>query len=190
MHSTCSALSSYEKGSGSACYRVALKYIYAKFNCMVNVNVALGPAGTSKLNVTDLSAVLEEVHDAHGNWYGIGLRLGLEQTVLQGVEKEYSRTEEMLREMLGYWLKQVTPMPSWVALIEALRSKTVKEPSLAKQLEKRHISPHSKGIIINNIALHHFWSNSLVKGRSIKVFILLFCFQVFMYVDILMHVRS
>ena len=105
--------------------------------------------------MTDLSAVLEDVHDAHGNWYGIGLRLGLEQTVLQGVEKEYSNTKEMLREMLGKWLKQVTPVPTWVALIDALRSKTVNEPSLAEQLEKRHISPlpHGKGIIISHYVI-------------------------------------
>ena len=115
---------------------------------------ALGPTGTSKLNVTDLSAVLEDVHDAHGNWYGIGLRLGLEQTVLQGIKKEYSNTKEMLCEMLGEWLKQVTPVPTWAALIGALQSKTVNEPSLAEHLIEKHhiILPHGKCTIIQFIS--------------------------------------
>ena len=110
--------------------------------------VTLVPAGTSKLDVSDLSAVLEDIHDAHDKWYGIGLRLGLTQTVLKGLEQEYQKTEEMLREMLGHWLKQVTPAPTWDALFQALRSKTVNEPSLAEQLlEKHHILPHGKCIV-------------------------------------------
>ena len=136
---------------------------------MVNVNVALGPTGTTKLNVTDLSAVLEDVHDAHGNWYGIGLRLGLEQTVLQGIKKEYSNTKEMLCEMLGEWLKQVTPVPTWVALIEALRSKTVNEPSLAKQLEKCHILPHSRHGKCNNTSNRKNISRNVHQCRDGKL---------------------
>ena len=119
-------------------------------------NVTLGPAGTSKLDVSDLSAVLEDVHDAHGKWYGIGLRLGLAQTVLKGIEQEYSKTEEMLREMLGHWLKQVTPAPTWSALFQALKSKTVNEPSLAEQLlVNHHISPlpHDGRCIIHILLL-------------------------------------
>ena len=121
---------------------------------LIEVNLCIilpfDPTGTSKLNADDLGNVLEAVHDAHSQWYGIGLQLRLASAVLEGIEQQYSRTEDMLREMLKQWLKQVDPVPSWVALIEALRSKTVNEPSLAEQLEKHHISPlpHGKCITI------------------------------------------
>ena len=54
------------------------------------MNATNSPASTSKLNETDLSVVLEEVHDAHSQWYGIGLQLG----VLEGIKKQYSKTED------------------------------------------------------------------------------------------------
>ena len=82
-------------------------------------------------------------------WY-IGLQLGLASTVLEGIEHQYARTEDMLRAMLKEWLKQVDPVPTWVALIRALKSKTVKEPSLAEKLVgEHHISPlpHGKGTL-------------------------------------------
>ena len=117
--------------------------------------IALGPAGTSKLDENDLKAVLEAVHDAHGKWHGIGLQLGLAPPVLRGIEQQYANTADMLREMLGKWLKQVDPVPTWVALIGALKSKTVNEPGLAEQLiEKHHIIPlpHGKCTIIQFVS--------------------------------------
>ena len=84
---------------------------------------------------------MEDVHDGHSKWYGIGLQLGLKPSVLDGMQG--SDTTEMLREMLKRWLKNVDPIPTWVALIKALRSKTVDEPTLAEQLEEKHqiVSP-------------------------------------------------
>lgn len=107
---------------------------------------------TSKLNGDDLCDVLEAVHDAHSQWHGIGLQLRLPPPTLEGIEKEYSNSKDMLREMLKHWLKQVTPMPSWVTLIEALRSKTVNEQGLAEELEKKHILPPSRGILTHTVS--------------------------------------
>ena len=64
--------------------------------------------------------------------------LDLYQNVLEGIKDQCSTSTESLREMLRHWLKLVSPMPTWVALIEALRSKTVNEPKVADQLEEKH----------------------------------------------------
>ena len=82
--------------------------------------------------------VLEEVHDAHSQWHGIGLQLRLASPVLESIEQRYSKTEDMLREMLKHWLKQATPMPCWESIVEALKTKTVNQPRLAKQLSHSH----------------------------------------------------
>ena len=100
--------------------------------------ISMFPADTSKLNVNDLHVVLEEVHDAHSQWQGIGLQLRLASPVLEGIEQQYSKTEDRLREILKQWLKQATPVPCWDALVEALKTKTVNEPKLAKQLSLSH----------------------------------------------------
>ena len=127
----------------------ALKYNVKNSSCAqvqyyLYTVIAPGPAGTAKLHGDDLGIVVEAVYGARYKWYGIGLQLGLVPSVLEGIEQQYSGTEDRLRVLLTHWLKQVDPVPSWVTLIEALRSKTVSELRLAKQLEKYYILPHSK----------------------------------------------
>ena len=49
-----------------------------------------------------------------------------------------------MRTMLDYWLNNAT-VPSWNALINALKAPTVGESRLAEELEERHCSPEDPG---------------------------------------------
>lgn len=53
-------------------------------------------------------------------WKNIGLFLELDIGTLDKIESEYKKPDDCLREMLRTWLIQVSPPPSWQALIDAV----------------------------------------------------------------------
>ena len=69
-------------------------------------------------------------------WYYVGLCLGLDCTTLDAIEVNFDKCEDRYRECLKEWLKQDTHAKSMGVFIAALRDRTVKEESLAHQLEK------------------------------------------------------
>lgn len=47
----------------------------------------------------------------------------------------YSDPSDLMREMLKHWLQTtVNPHPTWMAIVTALRSRSVDEQSVAEQL--------------------------------------------------------
>ena len=91
------------------------------------------------LGVDDLGDVLEETLSSSTKWYKIGLQLKVPVAKLDSIRKEFSDQEDCLCEMLKEWLKGAAgTKPSWVVLVEALKSQTVRETQLADQLEAKH----------------------------------------------------
>ena len=112
---------------------------------MVNVLVCCFPAPS--LSLDDLSDVLEETLASSAKWYKIGIRLKVPVDKLDDIRSQFSEPGDQLCEMLKEWLKgAVGSRPTWGALVEALRSQTVREPKLADQLEVKHCQSESKSL--------------------------------------------
>ena len=93
------------------------------------------------MGIHHLGIVLEELYPARAKWYFIGMELGLPISTLNSIEKPHSTDKVCLCELLQYWLKGITPHPSLVALIKALRSSGVEEYCLAQKLAQQYC-PH------------------------------------------------
>ena len=89
-----------------------------------------------------LKALLNELHSVRVNWYNIGLELDIPYTELNCFRKMYSDPSDSLREVLIHWLKTaVDPLPTWEAVVSALKSLIVNEKKVAAQLESKYCTP-------------------------------------------------
>ena len=83
--------------------------------------------------------VQEELYAARTHWYNLGLKLGLKPDVLDTIKIQCSGDpSECFQVTLKDYLKTITPWPSWMALVEALRSPIVDQPQLAEKVEKKY----------------------------------------------------
>ena len=92
--------------------------------------------------VSDLRALLNELHPVRASWYNIGLELDIPYTTLDCYEKKNSDQLHLLREVLKHWLDSAVHPPStWEAVVAALRSPIVDNMRLAAQLESKYCTP-------------------------------------------------
>ena len=86
------------------------------------------------------------VSDAKDKWFGLGLQLGFNFIVLEGIKKICSDTQMCYMTMLSAWLTCTQPRPSWEALLAALEHDSVQCGNLAEIIRKRQsiaeTSPH------------------------------------------------
>ena len=79
------------------------------------------------------------IYDVRAKWKNIGIQLEMDLGTLNAIEKRHrSDPDDCLPEMLDYWLKQVSPRPSWNSLAEALESKPIGEGHLAEQIREKY----------------------------------------------------
>jgi len=90
------------------------------------------------LGIHHLSIVLEELYPARAKWYFIGIELGIPISTLNSIDKPHSTDKDHLCQLLQCWLKGITPHPSLVALIKALRCSGVEEYCLAQKLAQQY----------------------------------------------------
>ena len=89
------------------------------------------------MNSDDLGCVLEEVLNVSAEWYNLGLQLKVRTGELNSIRAEFTTPKHQLREMLNAWLT-TSDNPSWEALINALRSRSVGACQLAGDLETKY----------------------------------------------------
>ena len=83
-----------------------------------------------------LKDLVEELHDVKAKWKSIGIQLEISMPTLDRIESKHKNNpEEAFTEMMGEWLKQDDEPPSWPAIVNALRSRSVNERRLAKKVE-------------------------------------------------------
>ena len=87
-----------------------------------------------------MRTVFSALHSVQHKWYSIGLQLGVAEFQLKLIEAEIHSVERQMVAMLDHWLAYTT-VPSWKALVDALKAPTVGEGRLAKELEERYCSP-------------------------------------------------
>ena len=78
------------------------------------------------LNISNIKEVLDEMWDYRARWKFIGIELGIEKHTLDAIEATCLRNvDNCLCEMIGGWLKNVSPRPTRGAVRAALHSKSV-----------------------------------------------------------------
>ena len=69
-------------------------------------------------------------------WEDIGVELQIDDGVLAQIKNDNSKSIDCLREMFRKWLVQVSPTPSWSAIVEAVE--TIGDEELAKAIKTRY----------------------------------------------------
>ena len=89
----------------------------------------------SELN---LRSVTNELVSVKGKWYHIGVQLGVDDTELEKIEKEYQEIDRRFSEVIKFWLRGNTSAAvSWKSLVEVLETPFVNEKGLAKTLREK-----------------------------------------------------
>ena len=89
---------------------------------------------------------MEEFNNIRSKWYEIGLQVRGSVGALNAIKKDYHSTSDCLRETLTTWLKTFSS-PSWSAMVDALKSKTVGEVNLAVELEQKYCLTQDTSIV-------------------------------------------
>lgn len=98
------------------------------------------------LTADDYREVYSMLYPQRLQWYPIGLQINVPHDVLENLKAECRENEQCLQKMLLYWLRMKQTMrPTWQALIDALRCKTVGNEGAADDLQKYLTSRASEG---------------------------------------------
>ena len=77
-------------------------------------------------------------------WYSLGVKLGLENNVLDSIEARHSNPNRRKREMFKRWL-QVTPNPSWNVLLTALEG--IGATEISERVRKEYDLPSPPPVV-------------------------------------------
>ncbi|CAI8038471.1 hypothetical protein GBAR_LOCUS21449 [Geodia barretti] len=95
-------------------------------------------AAPGTLTPDDAVDVLEELLPAQNKSYELGLKLKLQQHVVEAIHDTYSKPRNRLLHVIIAFTNQVEPRPTWRVIVKALRSRVVDLPALANTVEAAH----------------------------------------------------
>ncbi len=108
-----------------------------KHNSVSEIAYILLCSPVKPLGLDDLCVLQDELYITQNRWYNLGLQLGLMPDELDTIEAQCrGDMSDCFREVLKNYLQTTTP--SWRAVIEALRSRTIDQPMLAKKLDQKY----------------------------------------------------
>ena len=84
----------------------------------------------------ELMKVLTALEPVVGGWYMLGLHLGLSDSVVDTIERDYHTTPERKMRMVQRWMSAPQLCPSWCSLVKALRE--VGLNSAAEKISKEY----------------------------------------------------
>ena len=96
------------------------------------------PTGDEPLTPDDAVDVLEEILEAQNHSRFFGLKLNVPDYIVTGIHTHYTDPKDCLYYVLVEFLKQVDPIPTWRAIVTALRSPAVNLRQLAMRVEAAH----------------------------------------------------
>ena len=103
--------------------------------------VHLHAATAAVLTEGDLVTILNEIYEARVRAYFVGLNLKIPTDVLESIRCQYGDDGERLYYVILEFLKQVYPVPTWRAIVDALKSPTVNMVKLAEKIETKFCFP-------------------------------------------------
>ena len=96
------------------------------------------PTGNEPLTPDDAVNVLEEILEAQNQSYVLGLKLKLPLHLVEAIHSTYLLPRDRLLQVLIEFTKQVDPIPTWRAIVVALRNPVINLPQLAMRVERAH----------------------------------------------------
>ena len=96
------------------------------------------PAGDHILTEYDAVNILEELTEAQNCAYLLGFMFGIKPSEVEAIQTMYQNPKERLCQIILAFLRQAEPPPTWRAIVNALKSKTVNLTALAKRVEAAH----------------------------------------------------
>ena len=108
-------------------------------NCLLHIDMASQSYSALKnLTINDLPLLCNTLNPVVSKCFALGLQLGVEYPQIRAIERNYRTCEDQLREIISERLKQDSPL-TWCDIVTALREDSVRESSLASQIEYDHI---------------------------------------------------
>ena len=84
----------------------------------------------------DLNLVQAALWNARTKWFNIGIQLKMNITDLEEIEQTYmGKAGECITRLLIKWLRRKSPIPTWNAILAALRSPPVGLSQMADEIE-------------------------------------------------------
>ena len=97
-----------------------------------------------ELATEDLSTLVNELQAVRDIWFVLGVQLKVPLADLRCIRADYrDRCSECLLEMLSAWL-DITTLPTWQNVIDALCCAAVERPLVAENIRKRYCSHSSE----------------------------------------------
>lgn len=115
------------------------------------------------MSVEHLCVLIEELWNIRAKWFNFGLQLKMKESDLEAIRQEHrDNPSDCFRKLLSDWLKRVSPKPTWVAIISALKSDSVGNEQLAECLNCKYATDESlsgASMVAHNSELHKKDSN-------------------------------
>ncbi len=89
----------------------------------------------SILTLGDLNSVYKNLIKAAGNWFNLGLNLGLDFHILNNISDKHRDNQLCLREMIAARLKTGPPL-TYSDICRSLRASTVNRNDVAEAIEE------------------------------------------------------
>ena len=90
------------------------------------------------LTPDDAGMVLNELFEARNQSYVLGLALKLPLDKVEAIHSQYQNPGECFIRVIIAFLEQAEPRPTWRAIVEALRSRAINLPDVARRVEAAH----------------------------------------------------
>ena len=89
-----------------------------------------------RLSEADLVDVQRKLYVVRTKWYNLGLELGQRASTLDSIDAKYNGDpSQCFCQVLKEWLNGVNPLPTWQAMVNALKSPTVAQHQVAEQIQ-------------------------------------------------------
>ena len=91
----------------------------------------------NQLCIESLQDVYSLLIKASKDWFDMGLALGIQIDILEGIDSNKNSDKARLRDMLTHWLRS-SPSRTWSDICNGLRSGTVQQGNLADTIEEKY----------------------------------------------------
>ena len=107
--------------------------------------------------VPNLIDLLNELEGKAAKWCSIGIQLELSTDELDIIKCDSNGVQECFRNMIVKWRSKTHPLPTWKALIVALKTPTVGEQVLAEKLEAKYELPQAANMSGRSAGMAWHW---------------------------------
>ena len=94
------------------------------------------------LTESDAARILEELLDAQNSAHLLGLMLNVKPRDVEAIMNKYQDPRDRLYHIIIAFLQQAEPKPTWMVIVDALRSPVVNLTALAERVEAAHFLHH------------------------------------------------